>query len=245
MKKYPLISVIIPVYNGEKYLAEAIESVLLQDYVPIEIIVIDDGSTDGSSVVAKQYREVHYHFQPHSGVATALNAGIGKASGDYLAFLDADDIWVKDKLSIQMAAFRKDPDLDIVFGYIEEFYDPTEITDQAEKNYAISRVIPGYSKCGLLIRKASFFRVGLFDTRWVIGDFIDWYKRAMEIGIRSLMLPEIVSKRRIHTDNIGIRERDSQKDYVHILKAALDRQRLKKAEMEAQNMEVEDSQEPQ
>src|ERR1700758_706720 len=103
MNEKSLISVIIPVYNAEKYLAEAIESVLAQTYRPIEVIVVDDGSTDSSADIAKRFASVRYCFQSHSGLGATRNRGIDLSQGKFLAFLDADDLWVEDKLTHQMA----------------------------------------------------------------------------------------------------------------------------------------------
>ena len=85
--------------------------------------------------------------------------------------------------------------------------------------------VPGYSKGAMLIKRDSFFRVGLFDTRWQLGDFVDWYIRATEEGLKSLILPEVMTNRRIHSDNMSARERYAEADYVRILKASLDRRR--------------------
>src|SRR5262245_16865951 len=122
------ISVIIPVYNGERYLAEALVSVLAQTHPPTEIIVVDDGSTDTTAQIAQRYApRIHYHFRPRgavSGAAAARNHGAYLAQGDYLAFLDADDVWLPDKLRLQMAAFAHDPALDQVFGHVQQFISP-------------------------------------------------------------------------------------------------------------------------
>ena len=92
MLNKPLVSVIIPVYNAERYLAEAIESVLAQTYRPIEVIIVDDGSTDSSADIAKRYNSlVRYFFQPNSGLAAARNKGISQAKGSFFAFLDVTD----------------------------------------------------------------------------------------------------------------------------------------------------------
>lgn len=88
----PLVSVIIPVYNGEHYLSFAIRSVLQQDYYPFEIIVVDDGSTDKSGNIARSFKEVHYIYQPNHGVAVARNVGVTAAQGEFIAFLDQDDL---------------------------------------------------------------------------------------------------------------------------------------------------------
>src|SRR5215203_2881736 len=112
-----VVSAIIPVYNSERYLAEAIESVLVQTYPSHEIIVVDDGSIDGSAQVAKRFGSaVRYVFQRQAGVGAARNHGVELAEGRFFAFLDADDLWTKDKLQLQLAAFAADPELEAVFG---------------------------------------------------------------------------------------------------------------------------------
>ncbi|MFM5943125.1 MAG: glycosyltransferase family 2 protein, partial [Dolichospermum sp.] len=122
-ENFPLISVIIPCYNRERYLAEAIESVLDQTYPHIELIVIDDGSSDRSGEIAQSYPLI-YHYQTNGGIGAARNAGIALANGKFLAFLDSDDIWVKDKLAKQMAIFDTNLDIEAVFGYAQNFYSP-------------------------------------------------------------------------------------------------------------------------
>ena len=92
MPEAPLISVVVPVLNGEKYLAPAIESIVAQDHRPLQVIVVDDGSTDNTAAVAQGFAEVEYHFQDHAGVVTALNQGVTEAKGSFIAFLDADDL---------------------------------------------------------------------------------------------------------------------------------------------------------
>lgn len=224
-----LVSVIIPVLNCEQYLAQAIESVLAQTYHPVEIVVVDDGSTDKSGEVAKGFAspEVRYVYQPNSGIGAARNTGTKLAQGSFLAFLDADDFWLPDKLYLQMAFFDEDDNLDMVFGQVSEYYDPQGETDADTEPGHDGRVLPGYSPVTLVIKKGSFFRVGPFATHWRVGEFVDWYAKATEEGLKSHMLPKVVARRRIHSDNIGIRERRSQGDYARILKQALDRRRQK------------------
>jgi glycosyltransferase involved in cell wall biosynthesis len=224
----PLASVIIPVYNGERYLAEAIESVLTQTYRPIEVIIVDDGSTDDSADVAKRYNSpVRYCFQPNAGLGAARNKGISQARGSVFAFLDADDLWLEDKLTRQLAVFDENPELDMVFGYAKQFNSP-ELDEQSQtKIRSGEEILPGYFAGTMLIKRDAFFRVGLFETDWRVGEFVDWYLKAMEKGLKSFLLPEVVMKRRIHENNMGIRERKHQTDYVRILKASLDRRRKK------------------
>jgi glycosyltransferase involved in cell wall biosynthesis len=221
-----LISVIIPVYNGEKYLAEAVETVLAQTYRQIEVIVVDDGSIDGSREVAQRFaRPVRYSFKSHQGIGAARNHGITMARGSFCAFLDADDLWVEDKLTRQIAVFGDKPHLDMVFGYVKMFHSP-ELSEQLKaKLDGAGQTMPGHIAGTLLIKRESFLRAGLFETGWRLGDFIDWYLKAMEKGLESYMLPEIVMQRRLHGGNTTLRERPAILDYVRVLKASLDRRR--------------------
>ena len=222
----PLVDVIIPVYNGERYLAQAIESALAQTYRPVQVVVVDDGSTDSSLQVAQQFSEsISYCTQPNSGIASARNRGIDLARGEFLAFLDADDVWLNDKLARQMAVFHRDPELDMVFGQISQFASP-ELEEVVKRKLRVPiEPMPGYSAGTMLIKRASFLRVGLFETTWEIGEFVDWYAKAIEKGLRSAILAEVVTRRRLHDSNQGVRKRDSRMDYVRVLKAALDRRR--------------------
>ena len=101
----PLVSVIIPVYNGEKYLRESIDSIFSQTYTPIEVIVVDDGSTDQSKAIARSFPQIRYLFQNNSGHASARNRGIRAANADYISFLDSDDLWLPEKLLLQISDF--------------------------------------------------------------------------------------------------------------------------------------------
>ena len=222
----PLISVIIPVYNGKRFLNESIDSVLQQSYSPLELIIIDDGSTDGSAEIAQQYgSRVRYHFQENQGIGPARNAGVGLALGSYLAFHDADDLFTPDRLVLQMAAFAADPGLDAVFGHVEQFYSP-ELDEEFKHRFKFhTRVMPARMSSGMLIKKSAFSRVGLFDP-YQVGQSIGWYMRAQEKQLVTTMLKDVVFRRRIHINNHGITHREEQQQRLHVLKDALDRRRL-------------------
>ena len=230
----PLISVIIPVYNGERYLGEAIESVLGQTYRPIEIIVVDDGSTDESAYVAQQF-PVRYYFQQHSGPGAARNLGVEHSRGEFVAFLDADDLWVPEKLAWQLAAFAARPELDAVFGRVEQFRSP-DTDSGAPLARFMDMPLNGLHVGTLLVRREAFMRVGWFATNWHVGEFIDWYARAEETGLKSVVLPQIVMRRRLHNDNLTRQERAAAGDYARILKTALNRRRASRSTSHAHNM---------
>ena len=226
----PLVSIIIPVYNCERYLAEAIESVLTQTYRTIEVIVVDDGSTDGSGHVAKRFGlPVKYTFQANGGTGAARNRGVELAQGKFLAFLDQDDLWIKDKLTNQIAAFHHNPAIDIVFGYVEQFYSPELAQGKKDGPPCHSKTMPGPHVGAMLITREAFLRVGPFGTNFQIAEFIDWYARSKELGLNSLMLPDIVMRRRIHLNNQSFLKRTHRLEYIRVLKASLDRERNKSA----------------
>ena len=237
------ISVIMPVFNGERYVAEAIESILAQEYRHIEIIAVNDGSTDGTEKVVCSYAGVRYLYQHRQGASSARNSGIKCSSGEFLAFLDADDLWTKDKLKLQTALCKADPGLDMVFGHAEQFFSPELEESLKGRIHLPAGSMPGYIPGAMLARREAFLRVGFFDARLRVGEFIDWYMRALDHGLNSCLPPEVVLKRRIHDANTGIKERDARKDYLRVLKASLDRRRA--SAIKASEEESDKSNEPQ
>lgn len=218
------VSVVIPVFEGERYLEEAIESVLSQTRRVSEVIVIDDGSTDGSARVAQSFGPpVQYYYQLHAGPAAARNRGIELARGAFLGFLDADDVWAKEKIEKQLGAMEEDPALEMVFGGVKEFYSRELDESIRNKLRANPSALPGYHIGAMLVRRDSFWRVGLLDSRWQISEFIDWYARARDLHLRELMLPDLIMWRRLHETNNGIRMRGARGEYAFALKAAMQR----------------------
>lgn len=223
----PLISVIIGVYNGARYLGEAIESVFGQTYERRELIVVDDGSDDGSSDVALGYGDAVrcIRHEERRGNGAARNTAIAASSGEYLAFLDADDRFMPEKLELQMRAFEEDADLDVAFGHVSEFISPELDPELAARLRRPAVDFPMRAPNLMLIKASSFDRVGPFSTTLRVGVTVDWYARAVEAGLKETIIPSVVLERRLHDDNNGLRERNSRPEYLHVLKAALDRRR--------------------
>ncbi len=221
----PQVSVVIPVHNGARYLGEAIESVCHQTLLPAQIIVVDDGSTDESATVARGFAQVEYAFQENAGAATARNTGAALARHEYLAFLDADDVWVPQKLEWQLAALNSQIAGAMAFGHVEQFASPDLSSAEREEIHIPNPRMVAFSPSALLMRRADFFRVGEFEAAWGVGEFIDWYLKAIDAGLQSHVLPETVLRRRVHTANMGRLKQDARSDYVRIAKATLDRRR--------------------
>ncbi|HZI73395.1 MAG TPA: glycosyltransferase family A protein [Gemmatimonadales bacterium] len=221
----PEISVVIPVHNGERYLAESIRSVLDQGHAALELLVIDNGSTDATADVVRTFSSVRYFHLAEKGVSKALNYGLEQCRGAFLAFLDADDVWPPNRLAIQLDAFTRNPTVEMVFGYVEQFISP-ELEESAKSKLTIrDRLLPGRHRGCMLIRKESFWKVGRFEPSIEYGEFIDWYMRAEEQEIRELMLPNVLTLRRIHGGNLGFTDRNKRVEYARALKRGLDRRR--------------------
>jgi glycosyltransferase involved in cell wall biosynthesis len=227
----PLVSALIGAYNAAAYLGDAIDSVIAQSYRPLELIVVDDGSTDGTSEVARSYGDsLIYEFQENAGNGAARNHAVRLASGDLFAFLDADDRFVPGKLDRQWEALAADPGLDLVFGHVREFVSPELTDDERGSIRPPVPIAPWTAPNLMLIRREAFFRVGPFSETLKVGVTVDWYARALEAGLRSLMLPDVVLDRRLHLANNGLRERASRGQYLHVLRASLERRRARAGE---------------
>jgi glycosyltransferase involved in cell wall biosynthesis len=229
----PLISCIVPVFNGERYLAEALDSILAQTYRPVEIIVVDDGSTDGTRQVVTSYGDrVHYFWQPNGGPPRARNLGLSLTQGEFVAFLDADDLWRPDKLSLQMARFGERPELELCITHCQVFWIAELREEEARfRDHRLSQALPGYVTQTLLARRAVFDRVGDFDTSRRVGDPADWFLRAAEQGAVMELLPEVLVYRRFHESNFSVEsytrrmKPSMQNAILEVVKASLDRRR--------------------
>jgi glycosyltransferase involved in cell wall biosynthesis len=200
------ISVIIPAHNAAKFLSQAIESVLAQrDVVVEEIWVIDDGSDDDTAAIASRYGSVvHCHSQPRSGAAAARNAGARLARTQWIAFLDADDVWLPEKLSEQWALLAQAPNGLACVGYWENFLCQS-LDSQMVKRLRFPLGVQSVPMATtLLISKGCFNETGGFDESLMFGEFVDWLVRACSQGVEFLCVPSLVAKRRVHGANHSI-----------------------------------------
>lgn len=224
----PLISCIVPVFNGERYLREALDSIFAQTYGTLEILVADDGSTDGTpGIVAAFGDRLRYLRQDNQGPAAARNLGIRSATGEFIAFLDADDLWHPEKLERQMARFRARPELDYCVTYCQNFWIP-ELKAEAERyrNHRISQPMPGFVTGTLVVRRGMFELVGLFNSELGHGDSTQWFLRVAEQGAVMELLPDALTCRRLHSENRSrLRATASREEFLQIVKSSLDRRR--------------------
>ena len=221
----PVVSVLVTAFNAEHYLAEAIESALGQTYPNVEIVVVDDGSTDGTFDVIRRYPQVRAHRQERGGIGAARNTAVGMATGDFLTFLDADDRFPPDKLDVQLRAFDVDPMLDAVYGHVREFVSPDLTSEQRARIRPAVDYHESHLSGVMLIRRVAFDRVGPWQVGLRVGTGVEWYTRSLDAGLRTIVLPDVLLERRLHLSNNGLQEADHRLQYASIVKAALDRRR--------------------
>jgi hypothetical protein len=223
----PLVSVVVPTHNGAKFLPEAVESILAQDYPELQIIIVDDGSTDDTDeVVARLPVEVRYlKHDRKKGPSEARNRGIRDALGEYVAFLDVDDLWPERNLHRLMDHLLAQPDVDVVHGYghLMEL-DPKSGRYELRGNPRES--FPFYIGAGLYRRRV-FESVGLFDSQLEFAEDTDWYNRAYELGRAIERLDEVTLHVRRHGQNMTTGKSTVELNVLRVFKMALDRKRAR------------------
>ena len=222
-----LVSVVIPVFNGLRYLPEALQSIRRQTRPADEIILVDDGSTDGSGAYIDSLddKNIVVCHQENAGQAAARNAGIEKSRGDFIALLDCDDLWEPEKLELQLAKFAANPKIDIVTCRFIEFYSP----DLAPEIKAATRLTPGVltgPNCSnLLVKRQVLQNLAAFDPALRTGELIDWWARVTEAGVVTAEIDLVLTRRRIHDRNLGRQAARDRGDYLHIVKNLIQRRR--------------------
>src|SRR5262245_23739238 len=198
-QKASLVSVIIPVFNGESYVAEAVDSIRRQQHRPLEIIVVDDGSTDGTASILSDLKhdDLRYVYQTNTGAAGALNTGLGLARGDFISFLDADDVWTDIKLQIQIPHLTENVAVEVVLGYQQRMWSSAGALELTPSELALS-----LQSC--VFRREVFEKVGVFDQtlRYCFG--WDWFMRARELDVFIVVHPEVMSYYRRHDTNMTL-----------------------------------------
>lgn len=222
-----LVSVVLPMHNGIRHVEAALDSILAQTWPSLEVVVIDDGSTDGSAelVLARYGDRVRMLRQPQAGHPAARNAGIRAATGGFLSFLDHDDFWPENKIDLQMQVLLDDPTVDAVMGHALNFLDE-EIPEAERARIAVPlHPLPGTSPGTMLIRREALDRVGAFDESKEMGEFLDWYIRAQTVQLNIRMLPEVLLHRRIHNTNFSRSHHHLRREYLEKVKQMLDARR--------------------
>jgi glycosyltransferase involved in cell wall biosynthesis len=225
----PGISVVIPVRNGVAFLPEAVASARDQDLAPLEIIVVDDGSQDGSAEIAGLAGAVVLR-QQNRGAGAARNEGARRARGSMVAFLDADDRMLPGRLRLQSARLAEDPELDGVLGLIRTFDEEPvdrgpESGDEPETVTRYGPPEPGWLPSTLLVRRSSFLDSGGFDEELMAGEFVDWISRCRQQGRRFALVDHLVAERRAHAGNTTRDRARLRQGYLDVARLAVARHR--------------------
>ncbi len=224
LSETPLVSVVIPVLNGERFVGDAVASILAQEYPALEIIIVDDGSTDGTEAAVRRLPcDVHFFKQGNFGPAAARNRGVRDAAGDFVAFLDVDDLWPANTLRTLVEELMHDPSLEVAHGYAQVME-----LDPASGNYEYrgnpKESFPHSIALGVY-RKRVFDRVGLFDKTLTFGEDTDWFNRANENGVAMKRVDRVTLLVRRHDRNMTHEKTLVELNMLRVFKKAIDRKR--------------------
>ncbi|HLM23247.1 MAG TPA: glycosyltransferase family A protein [Propionibacteriaceae bacterium] len=221
----PLVSVIVAVHNGERFLRAALQSLYAQDYDPFEVIFIDDGSVDSSGDIAQEFAGIRYVYQENKGLAAARNAGLELARGEFLAYLDDDDIIPSHKLRRQVGYLVDNPGVGCVLGRQEIMLEAgVEPPDWLTRD-TIFGDLDGIPFVSAMIRTSVLREVGGFDASYRFAEDRDLFVRLREHGVRIEVIPEVLLFRRFHGENMNFRLRPEKHPLLRSLKAKIDRER--------------------
>jgi glycosyltransferase involved in cell wall biosynthesis len=214
------VSCIVPAYNAERFLLPALESIFRQTYPALEVIVVDDGSTDGTAALVRHVGDrVKLVEADHRGSRAARDAGLAVAQGAFVAFLDADDIWVPEKTKRQLDVLRQKPEIDLCVAHYQNFWDP-EIADEEDqyRDHPFSQPLSGYIIPTLLASRNAFDRFGGFDSGGTPSDTA-WFARAVAMGAKLETLSDVLLHRRLHRTNDSRVTPSSVEGLFHLIKA--------------------------
>ncbi|MFQ6083718.1 MAG: glycosyltransferase family 2 protein [Candidatus Aminicenantia bacterium] len=206
----PKVSVIIPTYNRAKFLQQAIESVLSQEYSDFELLVIDDGSTDNTEEVVQSFgARIRYFYQPHQGVSAVRNLGLSNSEGRFIAFLDSDDLWKKEKLRVQMEFMKNSPQAKVC--YTEEIWVRKGVRVNPKKKHRkysgwiFDKVVPIclLSLSSALFRREIFDKIGWFDESLPACEDYDFGLRLAKKYPIYLIDQPLIIKRGGHHDQLS------------------------------------------
>jgi glycosyltransferase involved in cell wall biosynthesis len=223
------VACVVPVHNGERYLAQTLRSILAQTLRPAEVVVVDDGSSDDSAAIAQSFGDpVRVIRQEHRGPASARNRGVAEAHSELVAFLDADDLFHPRKLERQAARFAARPELDVSVCTAENFWEPGLEAEQARYE-ALGRTRFAHAFQTTVARRSVFERIGMLAETWLHGDYMEWVTRVSDAGLVIEVLPDVLVSRRMHRNSLSHRDTDA-KPYLDIIRKRLVARRAQAAD---------------
>lgn len=219
------LSAIIVVRNGELFLADALHSIAAQNRPPDEIIVVDGQSTDRTAAIAHAFPGVRYLLQEDLGISNARNLALAAVTGDFVAFLDADDMWTPDKLAVQLAFMQTNLHLMYTTTLLRLFYDRDTPPRPGFLEKGFDQGIEGRFPGTMLARRAVFDRVGPFDPAFSVAFEVDWFARAQDMGVPSAVVEEVLLHKRIHATNYAMQRQQFRREWFVVMRRSLVRKR--------------------
>lgn len=199
----PVVSVIIAVKNSERYLAQCLDSVAAQTFNDYEVLVVDGKSTDTTESVARSYDKVLFFQQDSEGFANAWNCGVQRARGEFISFIDSDDVWVPHKLERQSDLLTADLNLLAVIGKVMFFCEPGEVPPPGFRDKVLGRPHLAHMPGVLMARRALFDRVGNWIEDWTIASDIDWFLKLKDSGLPIGVIDDVLLHKRVHSQNLS------------------------------------------
>lgn len=218
------MTVIIPAFNAERTLEATIESVLSQDYQDFELLIVDDGSVDDTANIVRRFDRAVLLERSNGGPSLARNTALSKASGELVAFLDHDDLWLPGKLSRQVQYLETHPEIDGVYTHLRHFVAGGTSVPAWFRPWLLETDCPGYTLSTLMVRSEVFSRVGLFQPGHRAED-ADWFLRARDSGIKFGELRETLVMKRVHEANVSRDQTPLLDDMLRALHDSLSRRR--------------------
>jgi glycosyltransferase involved in cell wall biosynthesis len=220
-----LVSAVVPVHNGERYLGEALDSLRRQDHAALEIIVVDDGSTDGSPAIARRAGPgVRLVSQPQRGAPAARNRGLLEARGEYIGFLDCDDLWTESKLAVQLGILRRHPEIAVVLGHTRRMWSAPR-PDGAAGETHLTEPVRALHLGAALMRRSAFDVVGGFDEAISHSDDWDWFMRVRELEVVLVVHDEVTLLYRRHGGNMTNEWAKSMTSFAQMIHRSVARRR--------------------
>ena len=223
------ISCIVPVHNGDRYLKRTLESIYSQTVQPIEVVIVDDGSTidfDLSEYGLKNNLVVLR--QDNQGPAAARNYGIQSATGEFVAFLDQDDYWHPQKLERQLKRFQSKPDLEVCCTHVKLVWEAEIKKEQSfYEEHPRANIVPGYTTPTMLAKRAVFDKVGYLNANLTFADAVEWFLRAREVNVSIDLMQDVLLFHRMHEGNLTRQRKASRDEFLSILKQHIHRQRTR------------------
>lgn len=221
----PRISVIMVVRNGEAHILQALQSIGMSDQQPDEVLVIDGLSSDATVPLAQSVQGVRVIAQRGTGIANAYNQAIAAATGELLAFISHDDLWLPCKLDRQLALMNSNPDLMYSVTLVEHFLDAGVVPPAGFRSDLLSGPVPGYLMESLMVRPAAFAKIGMFNPEFAVSEDSDWFMRARDAGLKSAVLAEVLVKKRVHADSATMTHKNLSSHLLCALRSSIQRKR--------------------